>query len=174
MATTNSTRTPTIAADVYGSTLTLTFSNGGELTVNAATLPSEIRHAAMMHGLKQKLVDAAAIARNTDTGRSATVQDKFDAVSEIVDRFTGPTPTWNKVVGGENAGQANLLVRALMRLHDKPRGFVVTWLESKSKEDKAALRKNHKVVAAIAAIQLESAGDSSATDAMLDELGEMG
>lgn len=167
-------RTPIITADIYGTVLTLTFNNGEELRVDAATLPDDIRTAAMMHGLKQKCIDGAAIARNTDTGRSATVQDKFEAVKEIVDRLTGPAPSWNKTREGESASQANLLVRAIMRLQDKPRDVVVAWLEGKDKDQKAALRKNPKVAEMIAQIQRENAGDTSATDAMLDELGNMG
>jgi len=164
-------RIPAIVADIYGTVLTLTFSNGEELRLDAATLPDDIRAQAMMHGLKQKCVDAAAIARNTDTGRSATIQDKFDAIAEIVARLTGPAPTWNKIREGESAGQANLLIRAIMRLQDKPRDVVTAWLDGKDKDQKTALRKNPKVAEMIAQIQRENAGDTSATDAMLDELG---
>ena len=170
---TDTKRTPTITADIYGSVLTLTFSNGEELRIDAATLSDDIRTQAMMHGLKQKCVDGAAIARNTDTGRSATVQDKFDAVKEIVDRLTGPNPAWNKTRESESTGQANLLIRAIMRLHNKPRDVVEAWLETKDKDQKTALRKNPKIVEMIAQIQRENAGDTSATDAMLEELGGM-
>lgn len=169
--TTETKRIPAIVADIYGTVLTLTFSNGEELRLDAAALPDDIRTQAMMHGLKQKCVDGAAIARNTDTGRSATIQDKFDAVKEIVDRLTGPNPTWNKTREGENAGQSNLLVQAIMRLQNKPRAVVAEWLEGKDKEQKAALRKNPKVAEVIAQIQRENAGDTSASDALLDELG---
>ena len=171
MTTTETKRTPVLTADIYGTTLTLTFQDGRELVVNAANLPDDIRTQAMMHGLKQKCVDAAAIARNTDTGRSATINDKFDAVEEVVLRLTGPNPTWNKVREGESTGQANLLVQAIMRLQSKPRAVVVAWLDGKSKEEKAALRKNPKVAEMILTIQRENAGDTSDTDAMLDELG---
>lgn len=170
MTTHTTARKPVITADVYGSTLTLTFSDGRELVINADNLNDTIRTDAMLHGLKQKLVDAAAIARNTDTGRSATLDDKFDAVNEVFMRITSPDGTWNKARGGEGTGNAGLLVRAIMRLQDKPKAEVEAWLATKTKEQKEALRKNPRVIDAIAAIQRESVRDTAATDAMLDEL----
>ena len=53
-------------------TLVLTFRHGEVLRVHPESLAPEIQRAAMLHGLKQKLVDAAAISRDTATGRAAT------------------------------------------------------------------------------------------------------
>ena len=111
-------KSPAIAAEVSDTTLTLTFSNGEVLTVDATSLSPDIQTAACLHGLKQKLVDAAAIARNTDTGASATLEDKFNAVREVFERITAPDGTWNKQAraGGTSTGGSGLLLRALMEL----------------------------------------------------------
>lgn len=163
--------TPTktgITADIYGTILTLTFSDGNELIVDAANLSEDIRGAAIMHGLKQKLVDAAAIPRNTDTGRSATLADKYDAIKEVADRITSIGGTWNKVRGdGESAGNG-LLVRALMQMSGKSRSEMETKLEPMSKEQKAALRNNPKVAAIIA--ELKAAQSDIDSDELLNEL----
>ena len=77
---TNTTRTPTIETLVDATGLALTFSNGETLRINVRDLTDDIQLQATLHGLKQKLVDAAAISRNPENGRSATVEDKYNAV----------------------------------------------------------------------------------------------
>lgn len=165
-------RAAAVAATIEGTSLTLTFAHGQTLRLDAARLDPSIREQAMLHGLKQKLVDAAAIGRNPDTGRSATIADKFEAVREIFDRITGPNPTWNKVRGGESSGLGgnSLLLRALMRITGKPRETLVAFLESKSKEERAALRKQSRVASVILEIQAEEAAKTIDTDGLLDEL----
>lgn len=165
-----------ISGDITGTVLTLTFQDGRKLTIDGDKLAPEIKVAAMMHGLKQKTVDAAAIARDQTTGRSASLQDKFDAVEEIVTRLTGENPTWNKVrEGGTGAAPGTgLFVRALMELSGKGRAATVEFLEGKSKEEVAALRKNEKVAAVIVRLQAEAAKADKAgagvdSDAVLGE-----
>jgi hypothetical protein len=65
----------------YG--LNLAFSNGRMLQIKHGDLSNVLMAEALWHGMKQKLVDAAAISRNPETGRSATVEDKFDAVQTV-------------------------------------------------------------------------------------------
>ncbi len=173
--TTKTTTIPTIAATVTGATLYLAFSNGEKLTIGASDLTDEIRAAAMMHGLKQKLVDAAAISRNPETGRSATVQDKFDAVREVADRLLAGE--WNKAREGGAGSGVSLLLAALIRLYDgrKTKDEVVAFLDGKTDAEKAALRANPKVAPIIAEIKAEREAAKPAakgldTDAMLDEL----
>ena len=165
-------RAAAVSATIDGLTMTLTFANGGHLRLNAGELAPSIREAAMMHGLKQKLVDAAAIGCNPDTGRSATIADKYEAVREVFDRITGPNPTWNKVRGGESSGLGgnSLLLRALVRITGKSRDVLTTFLESKTKEERTALRKQSRIAAVILEIQAEEAAKTVDTDGMLDEL----
>ena len=158
-----------IAADITGNVLTLTFSHGGEIVCNADNLSEAIKAQAMMHGLKQKLVDAAAIARDTETGRTASIRDKFEAVKEVFERIRD-AGQWNKIREGGAGGNNGLLVRALMELTGKTRAAIEEFLDAKSKEEKQALRKNAKVSVIIVRMQAENADDSIDTDAMLDEL----
>lgn len=84
MTTANDTkRTPAITAEIVGTTLTFRGDNGQAISIDAMSLTPEIREAAMMHGLKQKIGDAGAISRNPDTGRSATTADKLAAMEEV-------------------------------------------------------------------------------------------
>lgn len=161
-----------ISTDIFGKTLTINFSNGKSLEIDVGNLSADIVLQATLHGLKQKLVDAAAIARNTDTGKSATLADKFAAVAEVHARLTSATPSWNKV-RSEGSGNGNsLLVRALMTMGNKTKAQIDAFLETKSKEEKAALRANPKVAAIIAELQAANVDESINTDDMLAELGE--
>ncbi len=167
MNTTTNKTTPAISAIIAGNVLRLDFSNGETLSVDAGTLSDDIVRQGLMHGLKQKLVDAAAIVRNPDTGRSATVADKFDAVKEVYDRLLAGE--WNKTREGGPTG--GLLLRALMTFQGKDRETVKAWLDTKTDDQKAALRKNPKIAAIIATLKPEPKTEGIDTDALLDELG---
>lgn len=170
MATTQTTRIPTIAVEAVDTVLTLTFSNGEQLTLDASTLSPDIQTAAAVHGLKQKLVDAAAIARNVETGASASVEDKIAAVREVFDRITSPQGTWNKVREGTGtaSGGNSLLARALMELTGQSKAKIDMFLSEKTKEEKAALRASPKVAPIIAKMQAAKA--TVDTDALLSDL----
>lgn len=163
------TQQATITADITGSILTLTFADGGVIRLDGNELSSEMRVAAMMHGLKQKLVDAAAIPRDTDTGKSASITDKFNAIMEVRDRLL--TGEWNKTREGGSGSSGGLLKRALMKMYDKDAETIDAFLAKKSKEEQAALRANPKVAAIIATLRTEpKASKSIDTDAMLNDL----
>lgn len=132
-------------------------------------LPQEIIHQAVIHGLKQKISDRAAIARDPETGRSATPQEKFDAMQETAKRLASGGP-WNAVGGEGGATKRGVLFTALCELFPtRPPNELREWLARKSKSEQAKLRKSEKVAAKIAEIQARN-GDAGAGDDMLDEL----
>lgn len=173
-------KVPAIDATITeAGTLKLTFGGRADLTVelDAAGLSDTIRQQAIMHGLKQKLVDAAAISRNTDTGASATVQDKYDAVREVAERLMAGE--WNKRrEAGAGSGPGGLLKAALVRLYAGRMNEeqLDAWLTAKTDKEKAALRKNPKVAEIIEAIRAERAKDTpaGAADDLLAELEQFG
>ncbi len=175
MTKTNETRTPTIETMVQtvpSARLALSFSNGQQLAIDVDSLSDEIRMQATLHGLKQKLVDAAAISRDPATGRSATVDDKYQAVREVYDRLL--SGSWNAIRGDGEGNTGGLLLAALARIQPaKTLSQLREWLETKTADEKAALRKNPKVASVIIDIQAERAKTSGIdTDAMLDQLGD--
>ena len=155
-------------------TLVLTFRHGEVLRVNPETLNPEIQRAAMLHGLKQKLVDAAAISRDTTTGRAATIATKFDAVKEIFDRITGANgwPAWNKPRAGGAGGQGGLLARAIARYKSVPVEAAKAYLERLTDAQKQALRVDPRIATIIHDLRAESAKPAGIdTDALLGGLG---
>ena len=163
-------RTPVISCEIEETGMIIKCVNGELLTLDGANLSSAIRQQALMHGLKQKLIDAAAISRDPETGKSATPDDKWAAVMAVYNRLL--RGEWN-AARGEGTGAGNgLLFRALVRMYPaKTADQLRAYLDGKTKAEQAALRANPKVAAIIEEIKAESAKSADVdTDAMLDEL----
>lgn len=152
--------------------LHLKFANGQELAIAASQLTNHVMEYAIFHGLKQKLVDAAAISRNPETGRAASVEDKYQAVKTVYDRLL--SGAWNAAREGGGA-TGGLLLQALVRMYagrktpDELRAF----LADKSDAEKTALRKNPRVAQIIEEIRAETGKSANIdTDELLGELEE--
>ena len=181
MATT--TTTTTTKKDIEASigddgSLLLEFRHGETLKLHPEALTPEIQRAAMLHGLKQKLVDAAAISRDTATGRAATIVTKFDAVKEIFDRITGAggeTPSWNKPRAGGAGGQGGLLARAIARFKNVEVSAAKAYLDRLTDAQKQALRVDPRIATVINELRMESAKPAGIdTDALLGGLDDLG
>lgn len=161
--TNETTRTPAIDAttDTNALTVTLAFSNGETLVIDATQLSSDIQAQATLHGLKQKLVDAAAISRNPDTGRTASVDDKYNAVREVYDRLL--SGQWNKVRdGGAGSGNGGLLFRAMCLAYPaKTPEAIREYLATKSPAQHAEMRKTEKLATIIATLRTVKESDDS-------------
>ena len=163
-------RNAVITAQIADDTLVLRFANGEVLELNANELSPEIRRMALLHGLKQKLVDAAAISRNPETGRPASVEDKFQAVKAVYDRLLAGQSNATREGGGGNGG---LLFQALCRMYAgrKTPEEIRAFLDTKSDAEKAALRKNPRVAQVIDEIRAEQGKTANVdVDELLGEL----
>ena len=161
--TNETTRTPAISATTDTTTMTLqmAFSNGETISLSVDELSSDMRHAAMLHGLKQKLVDAAAISRNPDTGRTASIEDKYNAVREVYDRLL--SGQWNKVRdGGAGSGAGGLLFRAMQVAYPaKTAEAIREYLATKTPAECAAMRATPKLAAIIVTLRAVKETDDS-------------
>lgn len=169
MATTETKRIPAVSVEIDGNVLVLSFANGTQSAISATELSEEIRAQAMMHGLKQKLVDAAAISRDPETGRSVSVEDKIRAIQDVRDRLVAGE--WNKRrESGEGSGNGGLLFRALCELYPKKSAESLReYIGGLSKEQQAALRASSKVAPVIDRLRAKSASKHDA-DEMLAAL----
>ena len=150
--------------------LHLKFANGQELALTASQLTNNVMEYAIFHGLKQKLVDAAAISRNPETGRAASVEDKYQAVKIVFDRLLAGQ--WNAVREGSGA-TGGLLLQALVRMYAgrKTPDELKAFLADKSDAEKTALRKNPRVAQIIEEIRAEQGKAANIdTDELLGEL----
>lgn len=127
--------------------LTVEVAGHPAIVVDPAQLPANLVEYAALHGLKQRLVDAAAIPRDPDTGRSATAADKYAAVRRVWDHMTA-TGEWN-LVRGSGGGSDGLLVAALMEAcgltREQAREAVAGW----DRPLQEAMRERDPVIAPI-------------------------
>ena len=157
----------TIQTEVHGSTLHIA-TDSGNIVVGVPELPQNIINQLVLHGLKQKICDAAAIPRNPDTGRSATAAEKFAAMNTVAQRLMAGE--WSAQRGDGTGGSQSLLFRALSRLYEnKTADELRAYIAKLDKKQQAALRKNPRVAATIVEIQSESTSDID-TDEMLASL----
>jgi hypothetical protein len=161
-----------VTTDIFKTELTLNFANGNELRINVNTLNPDIIIQATLHGLKQKLCDAAAIPRDTTTGRTADIDDKYAAVKAVYDRLTGPNPTWNAIREGETKQSGGIFLRAMMVLTGKSHTEAKANIEKLTKEQVSALKQNPKVLAKMHELEMAAAKVQAVdSDALLNQLG---
>ena len=150
--------------------LHLKFANGEELAITASQLTNNVMEYAIFHGLKQKLVDAAAISRNPETGRAATVEDKYQAVRVVYDRLLAGQ--WNAAREGGSAS-GGLLFTALCRMYAgrKTPDELKAFLADKCAAEKTALRNYPRLAQIIEEIRAETGKAANIdTDGLLGEL----
>ncbi len=160
------------------------FADGRSHSFPLSSLAPEIALRATIHGLNAKFVDAAAIARDPNTGRTATLDTKHDAVMEVVLRVTDPeAPAWNKTREGGAGGGGSLLVAALVRMYKgrKTDEQIRAYLATLTDAQKQALRNDPAIAPIIRQIKDEreaargqkaSGIDSRALLAGLDAIGD--
>lgn len=142
-------------------------SDGSNIAIRFDDLTDDIRHALMVHGLKQKVVDAAAIPRDVETGRSASDADKITAMRAVADRITAGE--WNAKTG-EGGGTRSLLARALDILYPEKAGAGIdAFVATLDKKQQAALRMSPKVAPIIAGLR-PAPKTTSAADDLLNSL----
>ena len=145
------------------------YADGTYQSFSRDTLTPAIQDALMWHGLKQKLADGAAMSRNPETGRPASVADKIYRMMGIGERLLAGQ--WRAVSeGGGNEG--GLLLAALVRLYPaKTREDLVEYLKQRSEAEKAKLRTSSRIAPIIDLIRAERGRDSGIdADALLEEL----
>lgn len=140
-------QTRDITAKIESGKLTISFSNNKQIVVNPSAFTPEIQDMAMLHGFKQKLVDAAALSSG------ATIDGKYEAIAEVFDRLSGGE--WNKRrESGEPRG--GLLFNALLRAYpQRTPEQIREFLNGKSRKEQNAMMENSRLRPHIDAIRAE-------------------
>ena len=147
----------------------------GVLRLDPAALSTANRQRALLHGLKQRVTDAAALARDTTTGKSATPQEKFDAMRAIVDHLASGSEEWEiRRAGG--GGNNTLLLRAIAQHKGTDTAGVREMVRAAAERRGVKEGEILKALAGAQAIrdimaQLQAEATGLDADAMLGELG---
>lgn len=126
---------------------------------------------ATFHGFGQRVGDAAAMERAARGGRSASAQEKFDALSELVEHYNSGAESWSPKRSDRIGSDELLLARALAEVYpSKPSERIREYVSGLSKAQRTALMtQNAEVKAAIELLQAEQVKDID-TDALLEGL----
>lgn len=163
----NSVITHEVSNDRY---VTFTVLGVGNLTLDITAMHANNQARAMVHGMIQRISDAAAISRDPETGESATAQDKFDAMQRLVAHYESGTSEWSRrPVAGEGKS-GGLLFKALciMSAETKSPDEIREWMSTKTKAQLSALRATERVATIIAT--LRPASIEVDADALMEEL----
>jgi hypothetical protein len=149
----------------------------GELVLVLGDVSEKNRERAMLHGFVQKVSDAAAISRNTETGKSATPGEKLSAMRKVVEHFMSGSDEWNmKREGGERGPSAELvLLTAALCEHypSKSAEALGKWAKARSAQERAALMNEPAIKVIVDRLRVEQA-KSVDTGKMLGELEGLG
>lgn len=110
---------------------------GESVTVDCVAFTRELLMTAAVHGVGQKLVDAAALSRNPENGQPATPAEKWARVKAIAERLNGGQ--WN-APKGERAIGGGMLLTAMREVFPK-RAFDAAGLKAFVEEQAKAQGK---------------------------------
>lgn len=151
----------------------------GELSLPFADLSPEITRRAMIHGLIQRVSDAAALSRNPDTGKPATPQEKFAEMEKLVAHYRTGTVEWalRRASGGGESREGGVTLRALANVQKTDVGAMREKVERMAEKNGTTTRAILAKLATQSAVAAEIARLKSATvaidaDELLAELGE--
>lgn len=153
---------------VEGTQIVFNVRDVGEMALDVAKLSKEVLQRATIHGLIQRISDAAAISRDPETGLAATAETKFSAMEKLVAHYMTGTDQWSRQ---RSAGEASegILFQALIKMYpEKSAEQIRAYLATKDRSAKIKLRRVPKVAAIITALQ--AAQDDGTGDKLLDEL----
>jgi len=140
-----------IQSEIADGQLTILFSHGEVIKITADMFPDFIRDFAMLHGFKQKLVDAAA--KSKVAGASAPVEDKYTAVKTVYDNLLAGI--WSAHGEGGSSQDGGLLFQALREISpDSTPDEIREMLAGLTPKEKDALRKDDEVAPIIARLKL--------------------
>lgn len=123
----------------------------GQLELELAKLSAEVRESAMVHGLLQRIGDAAALSRDTKSGKSASPEEKFKAMQALVEHYNSGATSWTLSGGARRpSDEVRLLIEALCEAYPgKPESELRAWVGKRSKGDIAALSQEARLKAII-------------------------
>lgn len=168
----NSVITHEVSMDADGhAVITFHVRGAGSIELAMRDLHGDIVAHAAIHGMIQRISDAAAISRDPETGAPATPQDKFEAMSRLVGHYSTGTSEWARRPQAGEGRSGGLLFRALCELskETKTPEEIREWLAGKTKAEQAALRAQPRIAAKIA--ELKPVSIEADADALLEELG---
>lgn len=101
---------------IEGNVIAFNVKGAGSLSLNMGALHPDVLARAAIHGMIQRISDAAAIGRNPETGASATPQEKLENMAALVAHYESGTADWSRKRAGGERDTSGITLQALMRV----------------------------------------------------------
>ena len=150
--------------------IVFTVIGAGDITLHLDRLSDENRAYAALHGMKQRIADAAAQSKDPETGLPVSALDKLSAMKLLVEHYESGTKEWRTKTSTRGESGNSLLVQCLMELTGKDRAEMAAFVKSKSPAERTALLKSEKVKPIADRIESQLTAEVDADD-LLSELG---
>lgn len=124
----------------------------GRVTFDPTKAHPDMRAYAEIHGWGQRIVDAAALGRDDETGKPASPAEKMARMQRVVDHYESGTDQWR--LDARAGGGQSIVVLAYQR-----HGNIATYDMAKAAIERRAVARGEtydaylRIVAAIPAIQ---------------------
>lgn len=146
----------TIAHKIEGQLVKFAVKGAGDLVLDLAKVNSANRARAELHGFVQRISDAAAMARDSKTGASATPQQKFEAMKRLVEHYESGSEEWSPARSTEGVGRPKVdrdkeLLAVALGIHakDKDTGTIAQFVQGLKKEQVTALLVSEQLKEAV-------------------------
>lgn len=173
-----------VTANEAATELTFTVGEAGSFTVELDNLTDAIVRRATLHGIVQKVSDAAAISKADLTGDATKdAATKLEAMRAVAERLSGPDGEWSKRSGDGSGPVQGVIYRAfeewaIARAKKAKKELspeqVRAVYDAKSRADQLALRTVPDIAAIIERLKSERGAKSVSsvdTDGLLSDLG---
>lgn len=135
-----------IAHEIKGAVIHWQVKGAGALALDLSKVSEANRQRAALHGLVQRVSDAAAMQRDSKTGASATPQEKFEAMRRLVEHYESGSGEWSPAretqgVGRPRVDQDRVLLSMALGIFNpaKDAGTVAQFVQGLKKEQVMAL-----------------------------------
>lgn len=111
-----------ISTSIDNGKITFTVQGAGAITLDLKQVNTDNATRAMHHGFIQRVSDAAALSRDTETGKPASPADKLEAMRRIVDHYNSGSADWSiRAASGDGASPvAGITLKALAAVQNMP------------------------------------------------------
>lgn len=166
-----------VTMEQAGNELVFNVLGAGAMRLDMGKISEAILTRAAIHGLKQRISDAAAIPCDAETGKPATPAEKFTAMQALVDHYNSGSAEWSRrAEAGERTPNGGKVLQAIMNVYqfstvEKARETVEATAAKRGIEYKAALalwKSSDKVAAELT--RMATATAKVDADDLLDEL----
>ncbi len=158
-----------MSVEMRATTLRFHFKTLGTIVFDATLASAENNSFATMYGWKQRLADTAALSADPKQSLAERELAKYEEIEDICEYFMQGDVPWNRK--GDGAG--SLLIQAFMRVKNTTRERARAFLDSRTKEQLALIRKDAQIIRAEADIRLERSRNTGATSSALDDFDSM-